>query len=155
MPDLFTSSSITNLHGTIFNYHENIYAFLALYIMCSHILPYQIQQNVLGEYMTWMHFKPSCNQTVEAWSDPIKRSVGALTIREQNLTNKDATWQVVREREFSHSESLACVRAVTERLTDLHFGEPAAREKLQNGFGSEAYVSRADVLPLHRLALVN
>jgi hypothetical protein len=60
-----------------------------------------------------------------------------------------------REREFSHSESLACVRAVTERLTDLNFGEPADRKKLQNGFGSEAYVSRADVLPLHKLALAN
>ena len=47
----------------------------------------------------------------------------------------------LRERlERSHSKSFACVRAITELLTDLRFSLTTTREQLQNGFCSVVHV---------------
>ena len=76
-------------------------------------------------------------------------SVCALTSQLGKQTSRELHVQIKRERsEISHSESFACVRAVTECLTDLHFRETASREELQNGVSSAANMIRANSLPL-------
>lgn len=62
-------------------------------------------------------------------------------------TQKHRVASSEKERERSHSESLACVRAVTEKLTYLQFRGTTTREHFQNGVGSAAHMSRADMLP--------
>lgn len=76
-------------------------------------------------------------------------SVCALTSQLAKQTRRELNVQIKRERsEISHSESFACVRAVTECLTDLQFRETASREELQNGVSSAANMIRANSLPL-------